>query len=177
MLSQKLRNYFHHVAILQNGIFHRQRHKVYKANSHEQLMKKLKEDGAYSGIYGEILRNLKFQLIHFKWDVELSMLSHKTTVLYECGETEFDAKDFEAFKQFISSEIEKRPVPTLTDHEKILRYLEYHQNREEFCLRDSINSEYKIDSDQSVFSDEFKDTLTAYKNWVSNNFGPPNFSL
>lgn len=178
LLSQNLRNYFHHVASLKTHVFHRKRRKAYIANSNKELIEDLKKDGAYSGINGETLRDLKLQLINFKWDVELSMLSHKTTVLYECGETELGVEDFEAFKQFINNEIAKRPEPTLTDHEKVLRYLDYKQKREEFSLRSSINSDYyKIEPDESVFSDEFKESFTAYKNWVSADFDPPDMGF
>lgn len=162
MLSQKLRNYFHHVVKLQTDIVHipKNRNTVQsiKFNSHKELIQYLKKDSLYTGLYQKHIA-IAQSLMEFDWNSELAVTHSKISVFDEWKYLE--RKETVTIQKMIKEKLDRWPKPILTDEQKVLSLIDYCKKMNELSL---TNEDYK----------EYTQQLQkAHKNWKNRNFENP----
>lgn len=176
MLSQKLRNYFHHVVSLETkSHLHKD---LMRFDNHKDLVKAIKEKSLYTGLYRTMLEIVKRDLIDFGWHNDLSLLSSKVQVCHESNDTDIDKQSFDVFNKLIQDELKRRSEHKFSDHQKVLQYIERNQKEYEWRLRMDIEhrpEHERTENINSFFAETDKNWI-AYKNWVAADYGPPDMS-
>jgi len=172
VLSQKLRNYFHHVVNLQTE-------KILDYKSNKELIQSLKRNSLYTGLYRSFLASIKHKggnvsLSDFKWNASLLSQYENIDSLDDFGHLDRDVTN--ACKEFILEKVKNLPKPNFTDEEKVQQFIQHETTlldfnemleREQADDKEYINHHYK----------EYLNRLQeAYDNWKESDFKKPSMN-
>ena len=123
------------------------------------MVKFLKKDSLHTGLYRIHIEDVKYSMIDFKWDIDLAILHVKTTDL---GTDSLTYHEIDTLIKLIENQVDTLTEPILTDEEKVLRLIDYH---EKFSQLPTANTE-KCEKD-------LEQLAQAYKNWKLNDYSKP----
>jgi len=172
VLSQKLRNYFHHVVNLQTE-------KILDYKSNKELIQSLKRNSLYTGLYRSFLASIKHKggqvsLSDFKWNANLLSQYENIDTLDSFGHLDRDVAN--ASLAFILEKVKKLPEPNLTDEEKVQQFIQHKTNLLDF--NEMLEREQA--NDKGYVNHHYKEYLNrlqeAYGNWKESGFEKPSMN-